>query len=151
MKDNNGNVVVGFTSDSILMLDCDLKRESEVVQFASEYAKFHDLGSSLVMLSSKNGQMDLCGEPLANYFVVFGKTLNWDQIRWLVEEAYRLKIVNKSFLALREFGYITLRLTAKNDSIPFPKLVTYFDNGDDRGVMSFLRFWVNCRKLGKNE
>jgi len=150
MKDD-GNVVIGFTTDTHLMLDCDLKREAVVVEFAREYGAFQDLGSSLVMKTSEDGQVDLFGERLCNYCIVFGKPLSWDEIKWHVQEAYKLGIVNKSFTALRQFGSITIRVNAKNDSIPFPKLVTYFDNGDDIGIMSFLRFWVNCRKLGKNE
>jgi hypothetical protein len=148
MKDE-GNVVLGHTSNSVLMLDCDLKRDDEVVEFGKEYSKFHDLGSVLVMKTSENGQVDLYGKPLANYCIIFGKILDWEEIRWHVQEAYRLGMVKKDFLALRDFGFITIRVNAKNDRIPYPRIVYYFSNGDRRGVMGFLRHWVMCRKLGR--
>ena len=45
---DKGNVVLAYTSDCRLMLDCDLKTESEVKEFAEEYAKFHkELGMAL--------------------------------------------------------------------------------------------------------
>jgi hypothetical protein len=147
--DDKGNVVLAYTSDSHLMLDCDLKKEDEVIEFAKEYAKFHDLGSRAGFKTSDSCQVDLYGERLGNYCIIFGKILPWDEIKWHVQEAYRLKMVNKGFTALREFGSITIRVNAKNDKIPPPKPLFYFDNGDDTGIMEFLDHWIMCRKMGK--
>lgn len=147
MKDS-GNVVLAFTSDTLLMLDCDLKREDEVIEFAEEYAKFHKLGSVLVMKTSDSNQLDLYGNRLGNYCVIFGKPLSWEEIRWHIKEAYKLGMVNKAFTALREFGSITIRVNAKNDKIPPPKIVHYFRNGERKGIMGFLRHYAMCRKLG---
>ena len=145
---SSGNVVLAYTSDCVLMLDCDLKRQDEVIEFAEEYAKFHDLGSSLVCETSDSSQVDLYGKRLGNYAIIFGKILGWEEIRWHIKEAYRLGMVNRGFTALRRFGSITIRVNAKNDEIPYPKIVYYFRNGDRRGVMGFLRHWVMCRNLG---
>lgn len=144
----SGNVVLAYTTDSHLMLDCDLKREDEVVTFSEEYSKFHDLGSSGVWKTSDSPQIDLYGNRLGNYCIIFGKVLSWDEIKWHVQEVYRLGMVNKGFTALRKFGSITIRVNAKNDKIPPPMPIYYFRNGDRRGVMAFTRHWVMCRKEG---
>ena len=144
---SKGNVVLGCTSNCFLMLDCDKKSESEVVNFSREYTLFHDLGDSLVMKSSDGDGED---SSLCNYFIIFGKPLHWKEIRWHVKEAYRLGMVNEAFTAIREFGTITLRVNAKNNEIPPPKLIDqcYFENGDFTGILAFLRDWVNHRELG---
>ena len=146
---DDGNVVLAYTSDRVLMLDCDLKREDEVIEFAKVYAKFHDLGSAVVFKTSDTPQVDLFGNHLGNYCSVFGKTLSWDEVQWHVKEAYRLGMVNKGFTALRQFGSITIRVNSKNDKIPPPKPIYYFRNGDRTGVMAFTRHWVMCRNLGR--
>jgi len=148
MKDE-GNVVIGFTSNSILMLDCDNKRLGEVVKFAREYAKFHDLGSALVMKTSESKQLDLSLKPLANYCIIFGRVLSWEEIRWHIQEAYRLGMVDRKFLEMRKFHYITIRVNAKNLEKPAPKIVYYFHNGDSTGIIEFLTFWRMCRGLGR--
>jgi hypothetical protein len=148
MRDN-GNVVLGYTSDSILMLDCDLQRENEVKEFAEEYTKCHDLGSALVMRTSKSMQVDLYGRPLGNYCIIFGKVLDWHEIKWHVAEVYRLGMVNRAFTALRDFGSITIRVNAKNNKIPYPEPLHYFQNGDETGVKSFLEYWAMHRRLGR--
>ena len=145
----DGNVVLGYTSDSILMLDCDLQREDEVKEFAEEYTKYHDLGSALVMRTSKSTQVDLFFRPLGNYCVIFGKVLDWQEIKWHVTEAYRLGMVNRAFMALREFGSITIRVNAKNKKIPYPEPLHYFKNGDETGVKEFLEYWAMHRRLGR--
>jgi hypothetical protein len=131
------------------MLDCDLKREEEVIEFAEEYAKFHDLGSALVMKTSDSTQVDLSFRKLENYSIIFGKVLSWEEIRWHVNEANRLGIVDRKFTALREFGYITIRANAKNEDIPHLEIVHRFENGDDTGVKDYLDFWDMCKELGR--
>jgi hypothetical protein len=143
-----GNVVIGFTSDYLLMLDCDLKRIDEVKWFAPKFGKKHDLGSSLIIKTTDTPQVDLFGKPLGNYAIVYGKRKCWDAIKWLVGEAYRLGIVNKAFARIRQVGSITIRVNAKNEKIPPPKPIAYFDNGDDTGIMEFLDHWIMCRKMG---
>jgi len=147
MRDS-GNVVLAFTSDSYLMLDCDLKREGEVKEFAKEYAELQKLGSAVVFKTSDTPQVDLYGNRLGNYCIIFGKTLSWDEIKWHIKEAYRLGMVNKGFTALRQFGSITIRVNSKNDRIPPPKPLHYFRNGNRTGVMAFTRHWVMCRNKG---
>jgi len=148
MKTENGNVVLGYTSDSVLMLDCDLKRKVEVIEFGKEYTLFHDLGSILTIETSKSTQLDLFGNLLGNYAIIFGKILRWEEIRWHIAECYRLGMINKAFTALREFGSITIRVNAKNNRIPAPEIVYYFPNGDDKGVKGFLDHWKMCKDLG---
>jgi hypothetical protein len=146
---DKGNVVLAYTSDSQLMLDCDLKRESEVIGFAREYTKFHDLGSAAVFKTSDSSQVDLLGNHLGNYCIIFGKVLPWDEVKWHIQEANRLGIINKGFAALRKFGSITIRVTAKNNTIPPPKSVCYFHNGDNGGITAFVKHWKMCKRMGK--
>jgi hypothetical protein len=143
-----GNVVLGFTSDVFLMLDCDLKRRAEVKWFAPKFGKEYGLGSSLVIETSCTPQLDLNGKLLGNFAVIYGKKLAWDTIKWLVGEAYRLGMVNKAFANIRQFGSITIRVNAKNNKIPPPRPIAYFDNGDDTGIIEFLDHWIMCRKIG---
>ena len=147
--DDRGNVVLAYTSDSQLMLDCDLKKEDEVEGFAKRYTKFHDLGSSAVFKTSDTSQVNLFGKPLGNYCIIFGKVLSWDEMKWHVQEAHRQGMVNKGFTALRQFGFITIRVNAKNNKIPPPKPVYYFRNGDNRGIAAFIKHWEMCRSMGK--
>ena len=150
-EDVEGNVVIGFTNNNILMLDCDGKEEEEVITFAREYAKFHDLGSALVMKTSESKQLTLDLKPLNNYCIIFGKILSWEEIKWHIQEAYRLGMVDEAFVAIREYGYITIRVNAKNKEKPPPKKVYYFQNGDDTGIKEFLRFWNICKELGRKD
>lgn len=126
MCGSEGNVVLGYTSDTLLMLDCDLKREDEVKEFAREYAEFHDLGSALVMITSDTGQLDLLGTPVKNYCIIFGKVLDWEEIRWHINECLRLGMINRAFAVLRDFGSITIRVNPKNRRIPYPKKSSTF-------------------------
>jgi len=149
---DNGNVVIGATSNCNLSLDYDLKTESKAVRFTRKYAKFHDLGSALTILTSEVKQMDLSlnKDNLMNrYSAIFGKIIDKREVMWHVQEAYRLGMVDKAFTAMRKFGYVTIRVNAKNDEIPALKIVNYFSNGDNRGVMAFLRHWIMCRNLGR--
>jgi hypothetical protein len=150
-RDKQGNVVLAFTNSCFLMLDCDIKRKEEVIEFSREYSKLHNLGSSAVWKTSDSSQVDLFGNPLANYCVIFGKILSWDEIKWHVQEAYRLGMVNKGFVIIRKFGSITIRVNSKNDKIPPPMPIAYFSNGGKKarkGVIAFIRHWVMCRELG---
>lgn len=148
-----GNVVLAWMNDCFLALDCDLKREEEVTEFAKEYSKVQSLGTSLVAKTSDSGgQVDLFRNKLDNYCIVFGKRLTWEEIQWHIDECYRLGIINKGFRALRKFGSITIRVNAKNDKIPPPAIVRYFSNGDGKkdreGVIRFLEHWIRCKNEG---
>lgn len=142
----NGNVVLGYTSDVTLMLDCDLKQQV-VIKFGLEYGKFHDLGGVLVAKTSESDQKDLFGNSLGNYCIIYGRLMSWEEVKWHVQEIYRLGMVNKAFTALREFGYITIRVNAKNDRIPAPRVIHYFKIGDKRGTTRFLRYWRSLKDL----
>jgi hypothetical protein len=144
-----GNVVLAYTSDSQLMLDCDLKREDEVKEFAREYAESNDLGSSAVFKTSDTNRVDLFGKRLGNYCIIFGKVLSWEEIQWHITECRRLGIIERAFANLREFGFITIRVNSKNNKIPPPKPLYYFRNGDNRGITAFTKHWKMCRKMGK--
>jgi hypothetical protein len=146
--DNMGNVVIGYTSDTLLMLDCDLKREDEVIEFAREYAKFQGLGSVLVMLTSDSTQVDLLGKPLGNYCIIFGQPVDRLEWSWHIGECLRLGMINKAFAVLRNYGNITIRANKKNKETPYPRIIYYFANGDETGVNAFLEYWEICRNLG---
>jgi len=151
-EDVEGNVVIGFSNNNILMLDCDGKEEEEVITFAREYAKFHDLGSALVIKTSETKQLSLNLRPLANYCIIFGRVLSWEEIKWHIQEAYRLGMVDEKFAEMRNYSnLITIRVNAKNKEKPPPEFVHYFHNGDDTGIIEFLRFWSICKELGRKD
>jgi hypothetical protein len=147
----DGNVVLGFCSNNILMLDLDLHTEKVVFKFSKSYAVFHKLGSALLLKTSESTQIDLFGNNLSKYAVVFGALLDWEEISWHVKEARRLGMVERSFLNLRKFGFITIRVNAKNNKIPPPKTVAFFHLGDKTGIVNFIKFSNNCKDLGRLE
>lgn len=151
MKGEKPNVVIGYTTDCHLCLDCDLKPEKEVIEFAEEYAKFQDLGSVDVYKTSDSPQIDLFGNRLGNYCIIFGKIISWEEVKWHITEAYRLRMIHRSFLVMREIDKITIRVNAKNDKTSPPKLIHTFRNGDDKGTRAFRR-WLKLNKdLGTKE
>jgi hypothetical protein len=147
-----GNVVLGYCSDDILMLDIDNQTQETTIEFAKNYAEFHDLGKVLVMKTSEIYQLDLFDNIVNCYCIIFGKCpLPWEEIKWHITEARRLGMIERSFTELRKYGYITIRANPKNSSIPYPKIVGYYGEGDNKGVMAYLRHWKNCRGLGRKE
>lgn len=145
----DGNIVLGFCSNTFLMLDLDLHTEAVAKAFSKSYSEFHDLGSALLILTSKSTQIDLFGNKLNKYAVIFGKLLTWDEIIWHIKEARRLGMIERSFLNLRKFGYITIRVNAKNDKTPPPKTVALYHLGDMTGIINFNEFRKACKNLGK--
>jgi len=148
-----GNVVLAWTTECYLALDCDMKAKEEVVKFAEEYSKVQSLGNSLVARTSYgNGQVDLFWNKLNNYCIIFGKRLTWEEIKWHLDECFRLGIINRGFRKLRKFGSITIRVNAKNNKIPKPAIVRYFSNGhrkkDREGVKRFFEHWKRCKNVG---
>lgn len=145
-----GNVVVAYCSDTVLMLDIDNQTKEVVKDFATKYAKFHNLGSILIMKTSERGQLDLLGNKLESFAVIFGKCpLGWEEIQWHVTEARRLGMIERSFLKLRKFGYITIRVNPKNNKTPCPRISYYHRSGDRTGIFRYIRLYVMCKKLGR--
>jgi len=145
----DGNVVIGFCSNNILMLDLDLHTEATAKAFVKSYSKFHKLGSVLLLKTSDSNQIDLLGNRLEKYAAIFGKPLIWDEILWHINESRRLGMIERSFLNLRKFGYITIRVNAKNDKTPPPKVVAFYRLGDITGIVAFLEFRNLCKDSGK--
>ena len=145
----DGNVVIGFCTNNILMLDLDLHTEATAKAFVKSYSEFHKLGSVLLLKTSDSNQIDLLGNRLKKYAAIFGKPLIWDEILWHIKECRRLGMIERSFLNLRKFGYITIRVNAKNAKIPPPKVVAHYRLGDNTGVVLFLKFRKSCKDLGK--
>lgn len=148
-RSKDGNVVIGFCSNSILMLDLDLHTEATAKAFVKSYSEFHKLGSVLLLKTSDSNQIDLHGNRLKKYAAIFGKPLIWDEILWHMKECRRLGMIERSFLNLRKFGYITIRVNAKNDKTPPPKVVAFYRLGDITGIVTFLEFRRLCKDLGK--
>lgn len=107
------------------------------------------MGSALLILTSESTQVDLFGNKLNKYGVIFGKPLTWNEILWHIKEARRLGMIERSFLNLRKFGYITIRVNAKNDKTPPPKTVALYHLGDMTGIIQFNKFRKACKNLGK--
>jgi hypothetical protein len=149
MEDEEGNVVVGYTCDNILMLDIDDETKDGVVDFVKTYSMFHNLGKALVMKTSDRHRLDPLHNRLANYCIIFGKyPMSWKEISWHIKEARRLGMIEKAFTAIRKFGYTTIRVNDKNKKIPHPTIVSYCGEGDNTGCMKYLRFWTNNRTVG---
>ena len=149
--DAEGNVVLGYCSKTFLMLDVDNQNDEEYVGgFAKRYTRFHHLGSTLVIRTSEDLR-NMYGNTLKHFGIIFGKPLSWREIKWHVREAYRLGMVDEKFLNLRKFGYITIRVNAKNNMIPCPRISYYYRNGDRTGIFRYIRFYVMCKKLGREE
>ena len=144
-----GNVVIGFCSKDILMLDLDLHTEATAKAFVKSYSEFHKLGSVLLLKTSDSNQIDLLRNRLKKYAAIFGKTLSWSEILWHIKESRRLGMIERSFLNLRKFGSITIRVNAKNDETPPPKVVAFYRLGDVTGIVAFLEFRKFCKDLGK--
>jgi hypothetical protein len=144
-----GNVVLGFCTNKFLMLDLDLHTEKVAKTFAKSYSQFHGLGSVLLLQTSKSTQIDFFGNKLNKYSAIFGKPLSWDEITWHVNETRRLGMIERSFLYIRKFGSITIRVNAKNDKTPPPKTVILYKLGDMSGILQFNEFRKACKNLGK--
>jgi hypothetical protein len=126
--------MIGFCATNFLMLDIDSQKRSTAKKFSEEYAKFHNLGSSALLETSKG-----------RYAVVFGAPLYKTEIKWHVKEAKRLGMVDNQFLKMRDScGWINIR-TSKKGKKRFPRLVKFFSNGDMRGVLAYYRFLNNTK------
>lgn len=134
------SVVIGFTTDCYLMLDADLKTE-KVIDWAEEYAKTYRLGTVLVMKTSDSFQLDLYGNKLHNFCIVFGQPLPWQEIMMHIENAFKDKIINKGFRKMRYLGHITERINRKNRRKACPKFYKYIPNGNHEGCFEYLRWW----------
>lgn len=147
----SGNIPIGFTRDDLLLLDIDLQTAERVVKWAREYGKKWHLGSVLIMKSSDPAQLDLQGNKLYNFYIIFGQPMPWTEVMFHLKNAYEDGIINKSFFAIRYYGYITLRVTKKNKRKSHPKVLGkkgYFPNGNNEGCMEFLRYWQENKLLG---
>jgi hypothetical protein len=131
------------------MLDLDLHSEATVRDFSKRYSRFHKLGGAMLIKTSESNQIDLFGNKLNKYAVIFGRILSWEEILWHIEECRRLGMIERSFLNLRKFGFITIRVNAKNESTPSPKIVAVYNMGDMTGISLFNEFKECCKNLGK--
>lgn len=147
-KPSDGNVVIGFSTSSNLILDIDFQAEETVFEFAKEYAKFHDLGSSVVLKTSDKYRTDLFCNKLGKYCVVFGKYLGWEEIRWHILEARRLGMIERTVVIMTQFGDITERANAKNKDTPPPRLIKFFANGDMHGIRDYVSYLNRNKDLG---
>ncbi len=145
-----GNVVLGFTSSNFLMLDVDDLIEYYVLDFAKEYAEFYKLGSLMVLRTSESTKTDLFGNRLGNYCIIFGKPLTWKEIQWHINETKKLGIINRSFAKLRDFGTITIRVNSKNEKIPPPEIIRFYNNGDMTGIVAYIKHKNTCEGLGES-
>jgi hypothetical protein len=160
MKDNSeGNVILGYTSTTFFMLDVDYCSKKKALQFAEEYGREYKLGSSLVILTSKDGQRDLFGKRLEKYAVIFGKPITFAEVQWHINQARRLGMCERKFVVMRKVSYITIRVNDKNNHVPYPKIVAYYPSGETKsaekrrantGVNHFLLFWRTYKMLGSN-
>jgi len=120
------------------MLDVDLKKPEEVVEWAKKYAKKYKLGSALIMKTSDgNGQIDLFGNRLYNFSIIFGE-LPWQEIMLHINNAFKDRWLDKKFVKMRFQGFITDRVNRKNKQTDCPKVWRYIPNGNHEGALSTL-------------
>jgi hypothetical protein len=144
----SGNIVIGFTTNCYLMLDADLKTE-EAVEWAREYSKEHQLGSVLIMKTSRSKQRDLLGNKLTNYCIIFGQRLPWQEIIAHIDNAYKKGIINKAFRNMRKYGVIIERINRKNKKKSCPAIFTYIRAGNNEGCMEYLHWWKWNKEIGE--
>ena len=139
-RTEDGNVVLGYCTPTFLLLNVDNQEEELVKEFARRYSKFHDLGSALILNSSPwDGQIDLYGNKVGKFSIIFGKPIDEEEMKWHVIEARRLGMVERAFTAIRKFRSVTIRTNAKIKKIPHPKIIAYHRNGDWTGVKHYLK------------
>jgi hypothetical protein len=145
------SVVVGFTTSDYLMLDADKKPAKEVVKWTTRYARKYHLGNVLMMKTSDSYQLDLFGNILYNFAIVFGRRLPWQEIMIHMNNALKANIVDKKFVKMRFQGFITERISKKSNRINYPQIFKYIRNGrrkrDREGCFEYLRWWVYYRKV----
>lgn len=142
------SVVVGFTTSDYLMLDADLKKPEEVVKWAKKYAREYHLGSVLIMKTSDSSQLDLYGNKLSNFSIIFGEPLPWQEIMLHINNAYKDGMVDKKFVKMRFQGFITERVNRKNKRIDYPKYFKYIPNGNNEGCFEYLRWRAWFKNVG---
>ena len=145
---DSGIVVIGYTTDAYLMLDIDQKRPEKVVEWTGNYTKRHHLGSALIMKTSDVGQVDLFGNKLLSFSVIFGTHIPWQENMQHIDDAFKDKMVDKKFRKMRFQGFITERVNRKTHTISHPKIFKYISNGSHKGCFDYLKWWVYYRKLG---
>jgi len=144
-----GYPIVGFTTDRFLMLDPDLAKPSSLVRYCKSYTKFYRLGCVLITKTSEPWQIDLFGKRLGNFTAIFGKPIEWQEILWHVEQAYKARVVSKQFLLARiRDGTTTERVNRKNLKKSYPTAYRFIRNGDNAGCKEYVEFWANNRKIG---
>jgi len=142
------SVVVGFTTSDYLMLDADLKKPEEVVEWARKYTKESHLGSVLITKTSDSFQLDLHGDLLFNFSLIFGERLPWQEIMLHINNAFKDNMVDKKFVKMRFQGFITERVNRKNKRIEPPKVFKYIPNGNHEGCFEYLRWWKWYKEVG---
>ena len=145
-----GNVVIGFSARNFLMLDVDDQTERFTKKVIKNYAKFHDLGSVIILRTSKSNNTDLFGNRLDNFAVIFGKPLKWKGILWHISETKRLGIINRGFAKMRFLDAITIRVNSKNAKTPPPEVIKYYSNGEKTGILRFIKHKNLCIDLGES-
>lgn len=143
-----GNVVIGYTSSTFLMIDVDTGERKRVLDFAKQYTKKYRLGSVLVLLTSVDPQTDLSGNKLGKYAIIFGKPIAYAEVQWHINEARRLGMCERKFLVMRKLSYVTIRANAKNRKTPYPEIAAFIPNGDCTGIKHYMEIWRNSKHLG---
>jgi hypothetical protein len=137
--------VVAFTDSEHLMIDADRQTKERVPKWTREYSRAYNLGNALITLSSDESQLDLDGNKLYNFTIVFGKRLPWTEIMFHIHNAARDGITNKVFVKMRFQGFISERVTAKSREKSYPTIFRYIHNSDKKedreGITEYLRWW----------
>lgn len=145
------SVVVGFTTSDYLMLDIDGHTKIRTIDWAKRYSKRYQLGNALIMMTSDNHQLDLFGNRLYNFSIIFGARLPWQEIMLHIFNAFEDKMVERKFVKMRFQGFITERIGEKNAKVRPPEIFRFIYNGDrkkDReGIMEYLRWWKWYRDI----
>jgi hypothetical protein len=142
------SVVRAIATPDYLMLDADYQTKERVVRWAIAYAKYWKLGCILIMETSDRGVLDLFGNRLYSFIIIFGRRLPWEEIKFHIRNALADRIVDETFLRMRFLGVTTERVGEKNAKTQEPRRYRYIwtenDTEEDReGVIAYLRFWTH--------
>jgi hypothetical protein len=148
-----GTARIGFTTSHYLLLDADRHTEKSVVQWTRAYAKRHRSGSALIMMTSNRGELNLYGDRLYHFCIVFGRFIKqWQVVMRHIGNASNDGIVDGQFVKTKELNkWINERVNKKSNTVGHPRIFCYIpsrkDTPEDReGVFAYLRFWRDNRE-----
>ena len=144
------SIPIAFTTSDYCMLDADNQTKRRVTEWTRKYRKKYHLGSALITMSSDEGQLNLLGERLYNFTIIFGERVPWQENSIHMENALKDGITNKTFIKMRFQGFVSERVNRKCRRKAAPRFFRYFPDPKKRneGCMEYMKWWKWFRRVG---